>query len=400
VANSLLSPTVILKEAGRLFHQQAKFINRINRQYDDKFARDGAKVGYSIALRDRNAYTVTTGATLAVQDTTEASQTLTVNTQKHVGMNFSSADLTMVIDEFSDRYIKPAVAALVANIESDALISMKKKVANFVDSDTNAFAYLDVGKARRKLNENLTPPDERTLLLCEEHAVKYADAVKGLNLPGVLGKQYESGMIQDVTGFDVAGTTHLTPHQTGTAVGGDTLYNVNGASQSGSSITVDTGSTTFLIGDVITFAGCNAVHPETKADLGYLKQFVITANSGANATTLAISPAIVLSGAKQNVSAAPTTTGAVTKLGSTGSASLTYVESLAFHKDAFIFGTADLEDMSKYGGWGGREVMDGLSMRIWRQGDIVNDNAPCRIDVLYGFLARYPQMACRIHADG
>ncbi len=395
--NSLLTPTVILKEAGRLFHQKAKFISKVDRQYDDRFARDGGKVGYTIQLRDRNAFTVTSGAVLAVQDVTEAKQDLTVNTQKHIGMNFTSADLTMVIDEFSDRYIEPAVAALVANVEADALISMRKKVANFIDSDANAFAYLDIGKARRKLNEALTPDGDRNLLLCEEHAVKYADAVKGLFNIGGGSKQYSSGMIQDVTGFDVGGTTHLTPHTTGTAAK-TTAYTVNGATQAGSSITIQTGSTTFLIGDVVTFAGAVACHPETKASLGYLRQFVVTANSGANATSLAISPALVVTGAKQNVTAFPDNTGAVVKVGA--GASETTVESLAFHKNAFVFASVDLEDMSQYGGWGGRQVMDGLSMRIWRQGDIVNDTAPVRLDILYGFLARYPQMACRIHADG
>jgi hypothetical protein len=227
--------------------------------------------------------------------------------------------------------------------------------------------------------------------------VKYADAVKGLFNPAALGKQYSSGLIQDVTGFDVGGTTHLTPHTTGTAAK-STGYTVNGATQSGATITIQTGTTTFLIGDIVTFAGANACHPETKADLGYLRQFVVTANSGSSATSLSISPSLVVTGAKQNVTAYPTNTGAVTKL--CAGASETQVESLAFHKDAFIFGSVDLEDMSRYGGWGAVEEMDGVSMRIWRQGDIVNDAAPCRIDVLYGFLARYPQMACRIHADG
>jgi hypothetical protein len=401
MANSLLTPTVILKEAGRLFHQKAKFIPKINRQYDGQFKRDGAKVGYSIALRDRNQYTVTTGATLAVQDTSETSQTLTVNTQKHIGLNFTSADLTMVIDEFSDRYIKPAVAALVANVEADALISMRKKVANFVDDDGAAFSFLTAAKAKQKLDEFLTPDDERSLLLCPTHATKYLDASKGLLNPATLGQQYKSGSIVDVLGNSVDVTTHLTAHQTGTAVA-TTGYSVdNAGTTSGSTITLKTGSTTFLIGDVITIATLNAVHPETKADLGYLKQFVVTADSGANATSLSISPAIVYTGAKKNVS--PSSLGAdraVVKVGVSSVASATTVESLAFHKDAFIFGSVDLEDMSRYGGWGAVEEMDGISMRIWRQGDIVNDAAPCRIDILYGFLARYPQMACRLHADG
>jgi hypothetical protein len=177
MANSLLTPTVILNEAGRLFHQKASFIRAVNRNYDDKYARDGAKVGYSIALRDRNQYTVSTGATLVVQDTTEASQTMTVNTQKHVGMNFTSADLTMVIDEFSERYIEPAVAVLVANVEADALISMRKQVANMIDNDGSSFSFLNVAQAKQKMDEYLTPQDgKRTLLLCPTHATKYLDA--------------------------------------------------------------------------------------------------------------------------------------------------------------------------------------------------------------------------------
>jgi hypothetical protein len=399
MANTLLTPTMILREAGRLFHQKSKFLKSINRTYDDQFAKTGGKVGYSIQLRDRNEFTVTTGATLVTQNVTETTQTLTVNTQKHVGMNFSSADITMVIDDFSKRYIEPAMAILVANIESDALISMANQVGNFVDNDAAAFSFLNVAQAKQKLDESLTPEDgQRTLLLCPTHATKYLDATKGLFTPtSQLGQQYKDGMVKDMLGNDVMSTTHMTAHNTGTAAK-VTGYTVNGANQIGAAITVQTGTTTFLIGDVVTFAGCNAVHQETKADLGYLKQFSIIANSGASATSLAIRPAITATGAKQNVTASPTDTGAVVKVGA--GASETYTQSMVYHKDAFIFGSVDLEDMSKYGGWGARDDFDGVSMRIWRQGDIVNDNAPCRIDVLYGFLARYPKMACRIHADG
>lgn len=397
--NSLLTPTVILQEAGRLFHAKAKFLNSINRQYDDRFANSGAKVGNSILLRDRNAFTVTDGAVMSVQGVTETTQTLTVGTQKHVAMNFTSADLTMVIDEFSERYIEPAVAILVANVESTVLKLLYKQVANVIDDDAVAFSYLDVAKAKQRLDEELTPEDgNRTLLLCPTHATKYLDASKGFYNPaGKLGDQYNTGMVRDFTGFDVQATTRLTAHTTGTAAK-TTVYTVSGANQSGAAITVTGGTTTFLKGDVVTFAGCNAIDPETKDNLGYLKQFVITADSGTSAVSLAIRPSIVVSGAKQNVSAAPTDTGAVVKVAA--GASETYTQSLAYHRDAFIFASADLEDMSKYGGWGARKAMDSLSMRIWRQGDIVNDSAPCRLDVYFGSLARYPNMAARIHADG
>jgi hypothetical protein len=397
--NTLITPVQLLREAGRIFHQKARFIPRINRRYSDEFAREGAKTGASIQLRDANEYTVSTSATLAVQDTTEAYQTLTINKRAQVGLNFTSQDLTLSLDDFSERYIAPAASRIVAKVESDVVDAMKLATANLIDSDAAAFAYLDVAKAKQKLDETLTPPESRSVLLCPTHATKYLDASKGFYNPkGKLGDQYDSGIVEDFTGFDIGATTHLVPHTTGTAVGGDTLWNISAASQIGASITVDTGTLTLKQGDVVTLAGCNAVHPETKADLGYLKQFTVTADF--SASPLLISPAIVATGAKQNVTASPTNAGAVSKLASGTSASQTMVESLAFHKDAFVFASVDLEDMSKYGGWGGREVIDGLSMRVWRQGDIVNDAAPCRLDILYGYLARYPQMACRMHADG
>jgi hypothetical protein len=68
---------------------------------------------------------------------------------------------------------------------------------------------------------------------------------------------------------------------------------------------------------------------------------------------------------------------------------------LQFHEDAFVFATADLEDVSRYGAWGARESMDGISMRIARQYAIATDTIPCRIDVLAGFAPLYPELAVR-----
>lgn len=402
MSNSLLTPTKILREAGRLFHSKAKFIRSINRQYDNQYAQTGAKVGYSITLRDRNEFTVSTGATLAVQDVTEASQVLTLGTQKNVGMNFQSNDLALVIDDFSERYIEPAIARLVSNVEADIINQARNATANLIDDDGNALSFLDVAKSRQRLLEELTPEDDNlNLMLCPTHTTKYMDATKGLFTPtGKLGTQYTEGMVKDALGYNVFGNVKLNTHTTGTAAK-TTGYLINGANQSGSTLTIDTGTTTFLKGDVITIGvlgTTNAVDQETKNDLGYLKQFVVTADSGASATSLSISPAIVTSGAKQNVLTGPADNAVITKIAA--GASETYTESLAYHKDAYIFATADLEDPSRYGAWGTTQVMDGLSMRIWRQGDILNDKFPCRIDVFYGFLARYPRMACRIHADG
>jgi len=375
------------------------FIGSINKQYDSSFAKSGAKIGSDLKIRLPNQYTVRSGATLNVQDTSETSTTLQVNTQKGVDFKFSSDELTLSLQDFSERILEPAMAVLAANIENDVYTAAYKGVYNMVNSDTAAIDFYDIVDARRLLNNNLTPMDDnRCAMLTTLHSAKLVNELKGLfHDSTAVRQQYKEGKMGRTGGFDFYENPIFGKHTTGTAVTGDTLYNVAGANQTGASLTVDTGTTTFLVGDVITIAGCNAVHPETKADLGYAQQFVITANSGANATTLAISPAIVVSGARQNVSAAPTNGGAITKVGA--GANETLDTSMAYHKDFCTFATADLV-MPSGVDFSAREVMDGISMRVVRQYDINNDAFPCRLDVLYGHKVLRPEMAVRIHADG
>jgi hypothetical protein len=399
VANSLLSPTIITREALRILHANLNFIANCNKQYDDKFANSGAspsgKIGPSLTIRMPNQYTVRTGSVLSVQDTVETSQVLTVSTQKGVDTNFTAQDLTLTIDEFSERYLKPAMAVLATNIEADAL-NMVLDVANNVDDNANPMTYKDFANARKVLNLSLAPDDgERVGLISSNQVPSYLDAVKGnFNPQETVSKMYLSGRIGKVSNFSTYESTVIPAFQSGTAAA-TTGYTTNSATaQTGSSITVQTGTTTFLKGDIITIAGVYAVDPETKAQRTFLQPFVITANSGASATTLAISPAIVATGAAQNVSNGAANTQAIVKIG--GGASALYSQSILFHKEAFAFVTADLIDVSKFGAWGARQVMDGISMRIARQYDITNDKIPCRIDILYGYKTLRPQLACRI----
>ncbi len=397
MANSILTATAVTREALRILHQKLNFIGNINRQYDDSFGKSGAKIGDSLKIRLPNQYTVRTGATLSAQDTTETSTTLQVATQKGVDLSFSSDDLTLDLDDFSSRIIEPAMAVLAANIEADAL-SMYKDVANIVDGDAAAISFLRLMQGRQKLNESLAPMDNnRTALLTPSHTAVLVDALKGLfQDSSAISKQYKEGIMGRTAGFDFYENTLLGNHTTGTAAK-TTGYLSNGATQSGASIIVDTGTTTFLIGDVVTFAGVFEVHPETKTSTGVLKQFVVTANSGASATTLAISPALVATGATQNASGTISDNSAIVKVGAGASELLT--NSMLFHKDAFTFATADLI-MPKGVDFAAREVMDGLSMRIVRQYAISTDTFPCRLDILYGYKTIRPSLACRIHADG
>ena len=398
MANTLLTVDKITREALRILHQKATFIGTINRAYDDSFANEGAKIGDTLRIRLPNRYTVRTGAAINVQDTAEAQVSLQVATQKGVDVNFTTKELTMDLDDFSERILTPAMSVLAADIESDAL-SMRNDVYNIVDNDTNALTFLNILQGRQQLNENLAPLDNsRTALLSNSHSATIVDALKGLfNDQGRIAEQYREGEMGRTAAFMFAESSLVDEHTTGTAAKGDTSYNIDGATEAGSSVTVDTGSTTFLIGDIVTFAGCNRVHPESKVDTGSLKTFVITANSGASATSLAISPDIVVTGAKQNVTGFPTDNGVVAKIGA-GNGEL-YSGSVVYHKDAFTFATADLL-MPDGVDFARREVFDGISMRIVRQYDINNDKMPTRIDILYGFKTIRAELACRVHADG
>lgn len=388
MANTLLTPTAVTRESLRVLHQKLNFVGSIVRDYDSSYAKSGAKIGDSLKIRLPNQYTVRTGATLSAQDTTESSVTLQVATQKGVDLNFTSVDLTMSLDDFSKRIIDPAMSVLAANIEADAL-NMYKDVYQSIWNGGSAATYNKALDGRVILNRSLAPFADRTALM---DSVAMADVVKDTKTlfqdDKSLSKQYKEGYMGRAAGFDWSENTMMPAHTRG---GSNGAYLINGASQTGATLVVDTGATAPSQGDVITIAGVYSVHPETKVSTGVLQQFVI--GSGATTTSFPISPAIVTSGATQNVSGSPADNAAITFAGTASTAVQT---SLLFQKEAFAFATADLV-MPQGVDFAAREVMDGLSMRIVRAYDINNDKFPCRLDVLYGYKTLRAQLACRYH---
>lgn len=396
MANTNLTIDMITNQALMILHQKLNFIGSVNRQYDASFAKSGAKIGDTLRVRLPNEYTVRSGATLSAQDTTETSVALPVTNQKGVDVNFSSEELTMDIDSFSERILEPAMSVLAANIEHDMMDSVYKEVYNFVDNAGSAMTFAKALEAGKRLTDSLAPYDARCLNLDTQSNIDMVDALKGLfNAQDKLSSNYKQGRLAGpFAGFDGIYENTLWPtHTSGTDDGtGDHL--VDGASQVGSAITTGSeGTGTLTAGDIVTITGVNRVHPETKADTGELQQFVVTSDYSASATTLNISPAIVVSGGAQNVTASPANDAPINKLG--GGASSVYSCSMAYHKDAFAFATADLV-MPKGVDMAARKQLDGVSMRIVRDYDINNDKFPCRMDVLYGYKAIRPQLACRI----
>lgn len=400
MTQNLLTPTAVTRKALAILHQKLNFVGNVNRSYDASYAKTGAKIGSDLKIRLPNEFTVRSGAPISTQDVEEISTTLQVTSQKGVDTTFTTSELALSMDDFSERILEPAMAVLAANIEADAL-AMYKNVWNVYDQDATAFALSSMLGGRKVLVDNLAPPDNnRTALLTTDAAVKFMTDTKGLFQDSTqIAKQYKEGIIGRTAGFDVYENTLLVPHTTGTSPK-TTTYTVNGAitTNGTAAVTVATGTATFAIGDVFTVAGCFRVHPETKVSTGVLQQFVVTAAYAGGAGSLAFAPAVYTSGARQNVVAAGMANGnAIVKIAA--GASETMTNNLLFHRDAFAFATADLV-MPEGVHFAAREVYDGISLRIVRQYDIATDKIPARIDVLYGYKAIRPQLAVRLHADG
>jgi hypothetical protein len=377
-----------------VLHQKLNFVGKINRDYDDSFAKSGAKIGDSLKVRLPNQYTVRTGANLSTQDTTESSVTLQVSTQKGVDLTFTSAELTLSLDDFSARIIEPAMAVLAANIEADAM-NMYKDVYQSNWNGGSAATYNRILDARVLLQRSLAPTSGRTANL---NSLDMADLVKDtktlFNDQAQLSKQYLEGYMGRAAGFDFVENTLWPSHTRGAA---DASYVVNtstGITSGSSTVAVTAGSGAMVQGDVFTIAGVYSVHPETKQSTGVLQQFVVAAAYAGGAGNITVSPTPVTSGATQNVTIV--SAGAGKAVTFAGTASTAVGTSMVFQKDAFTFATADLI-MPEGVDWKAREVFDGISMRMVRQYAISTDTMPCRIDVLYGYKTLRAQLAARLH---
>ena len=406
--NTLLTISMITREALRILENNLAFTKRINRQYDDKFAVEGAKIGYVVNARKPVKYIVSTGQALQLQDSTETQVPVSLTTQDHVDFQFSSADLKLSIDDFGDRFIQPAVAALANKIDYNGL-QLYKQVYNSVSSldavppvtpiatPTSLLVYLMAGVM---LDNNAAPMDEqRHLVITPKMQAYIVDALKGLfQQATAIATQYSKGQMGTAAGFQWAMDQNCPTHTTGIFTGA--LATAAGA-QTGALINITAGTSFSLrAGDIVTMAGVFSINPQSRQSTGQLQQFTVTAASAGTTTgAIAVSPAIIVSGPLQTVSAAPNAA-TVTVLGqATAQAAQSFPVGLAFHRDAFTLVTADLPvpkgtDMAS-------RVSDkqlGISLRIVRDYDITTDQFPCRIDVLYGWATLRPELACRVYS--
>lgn len=436
MSNNLLTISDITNEALMVLENELTFTDKVNKEYDDKFAIPGAKIGYTVNVRKPARFKGTVGPALNVEDFVESSVPVTLNTQFHVDTQFTTADLLLSMDEFSRRLIKPAVAAIANKIDYDGTTFAYQNTANAVGTPgTKPSGLLTFLNAGATLDSEGVPRDgERYVCLDPFSMANMVDSLKGLfNPQAQVGEQYKKGLIgRDVVGFDWYQDQNIVSYTTG-AQGGSPKFGTGGTSSAlitsgwqdnGTLYTTGwTASTNVVnVGDIITIAGVYAVNPQNRAQWGTntLRQFVVrpavgtpsngtftaitnsfgqvvggsyTSDSSGN-LQLTIAPAIISSGQFQNVSAAPANNAAITVFGAANTLS---PQSMAFHRDAFTLASADLElpDGVHFAGRAA-DKQTGLSIRVVRQYTINNDAIPTRLDVLYGWASLYRELACRI----
>ena len=397
MANSILTIDMITRKALEILENNLVITRNVNRQYDDSFAVEGAKIGSTLRIRLPDRALVTDGAALQVQDDNEQFTTLTVSTQKHIGVNFTSAELTMQLDDFAERVLKPRISQLASSIDAD-VANAYKSIGNTVGTPgTTPATSLVLLQAQQKLNENAAVMSPRYATVNPAANAGLVEGMKGLfNPTDTVSRQFKNGMMgMGVLGFDEVNMSQsIKQHTTGTRIATGNTTGAAVTTEGSSTLTLTVGSgETITVGDVFTIADVYAVNPQTRESTGSLFQFVALASSTTTTTaTVTVAAMYSATHALATMLTLPAIAKAVVFV---GAASTQYPQNLVYHKDAITFATADLllpqgVDMAA------RAVHNGISLRVVRQYDINNDRMPCRIDVLYGFSTIRPQMACRI----
>jgi len=427
--NVLLTSTKVTREALRVLHNNLVFAKAVNRQYSDQFAITGAKIGSSINVRLPNRYYVRTGPVLSAQNTVNSTIPLTLTTQWGVDVNFTTAELTLSLDDFSNLILTPAMATVTSRIDRDGLAmfhyvynqvgnpgTIPGNAGGVVGTMTNAAAPAVFLNAGAFLTTYATPRDDNRRICLNQFAnASSVGALAGLLQDSqLIAQQYRRGVMGVALGFEFAEDQNINFIRTGTHAGFATAV-VRGAGQTGAFLNTSGWTPNSLgilqPGEIFTIAGVNSVNPETQADTGLAAYFVVTGwsvgpggiitstpvnSDAAGWATIPISPAIIIPGAtvaNATVTGSPANNAALTLM--SGAASTNFPQMLAYHQDAFTLGTADLE-MPGGVDFSARETYDGISIRIIRQYDINGDNLPCRIDVLGGWQCLRPELACRI----
>lgn len=397
MANNVLTPSIVAKEALAILENNLKVWKTFHRGYEDEFSQkvNGYNVGDTVSIRRPADFIVRSGAVMNEQDVIEGKVDLMVDTQKGVDFKFTSAELTLKIEDLSERVIKPAMSSLINDITNDLLTTTYRGFYNYVGTPGQRVdSFVDFTKVPERMDEMAIPDDERNALFCPNDYWGFVGGQSGLFVSDIARDAVRSGDLGVIGGINTMMSQVVPAHTVG-PLGGSPL--VNGGTQG---VTYDTVKNTWAqnlvtdgwtaaaaarlkAGDIFTIAGVFMVNPKTKVSTGILQQFVVNADvssDGAGNLTASISPPIIASGPHQTVSAQPADNAAFTVL---GTASTAYRQNLGYHKNAMAVVMVPL--VKPDGAVNvGRESYKGMSVRVIPVYDGLNDINKWRLDVLYG----------------
>lgn len=389
-SQTTLVPQIISKESLFILENNLVMAGKVNRKFENQFA----KIGTTLTIRKPNKFLVTTGPALQVQDINEPSTQVTINTQAHVDFQFTTQDLTLVIEEFSERYLKPAMAELANKVDYDCVSNWTALYNQVGTPGTVPANYAALAAVGQRMDELAAPQDGRCLILNPAAYWSMSAGLSGLYVKSIAEPALK-GFLASIANFEIYLDQNIQQQTVAPYTGTPT---VNGAGQTGSSLVTQAwgNSITVLnVGDTFTIGGVFAINPRSRQSTGTLQQFTVTAaavSNGSGAATLAITPSIIVSGPYQTVSASPANSAPIVVK---GSASTSYAQNLAFVKDTFGLIMVPME-IPQGLDFAARSTFKNISLRVLRQYDINNDVLPCRIDMLYGTTTYYPETGVRL----
>jgi hypothetical protein len=401
MSNTLATCSIVAKESLAILENMLSFSQNVNRDFESEFTSNmsrGYAPGQTINIKRPPRYTYRAGRVAVPQSTVESTVPLTLS-QGGCDINFTSAERTLSLTQLEDK-LMAAMAPVANEIDRQGLQLAHYSTYNTLNGSgalptTSALAIQAMTQMGQRLDEMAAPRDKRRAAIFDP--AMNASLVQGFggyfNSPSKITEQFNSGMLSDSFGFVTGMDQNVDTHTNGAA----TATNISGANQTGSSITVvAVAAGTLTKGTVITLPGVYAVNPQTRLSTGSLANFVVTADVAQGATSIPISPAIVTSGAFQNVTASPTNGSPYVIV---GAASTSYKTNVAYHKDAFTLAMVPM--------WappGGKGVIDvaqeshkGFTLKVTEFYDGVNDNSIMRIDVLFGWAATYPELSTKYY---
>jgi len=401
MSNSLATCSIIAKEALAILRNSLSFSANVNTDWQSEFDSNqsrGYSPGSTINIKKPPRYTYRAGRVSVPQATTETTIPLVLS-QGGSDLGFTSFEQTLSLQQ-KERKIEAAVASVVNEIDRQGLDLARTATFNALNTTgalpTTQLAATQVfTDTQRRLDEMGAPRDNQRAFIMGPglNGASVAGLAGLFNSQSSISNQYKKGMVVDSLGYVVGMDQNVATQTNGAA----TATNINGAGQTGSTLTVvAVAGGTLTKGTSITLPGVFAVNPQSRQSTGVLANFVVTADVLVGATSIPISPAIVTSGAFQNVTASPTTAQPYVII---GAASTSYQANIAYHKDAFTLAMVPL--WAPPGGKGvidvGSASEDGFSVKVTTFYDGVNDFAQTRLDVLFGWAATYPELSVKYY---